>query len=357
MKNYQSLSIIAIAALLAACGGGGGGGGNSGTDNSTPPVTENPGTSQPGNGSYPTEVAPGNYANAQQKAIYDTLNSYRTTCGFSSLKQNSLLDTAAVGHANYTQVNTDISHTQSNTNTGFTGANLVARLAASGYQYSSAGEIVGGWLGGTMVVGTNSNGIDYPSDAPSGKALINRLFSTVYHLQNALGEWNDVGIGYSASGNRATAPGQTNFFATTVVDFANAAGSTAPTYTAGKVRSFPCGGIDGVSPIFTAENPNPFPSIDFNQNPMGTPIYFQSGKGGELVIEQAEIIDVDTQSSVSITMLNPDSDPQKSMKLSEGFVIPTKPLKANSSYRVKVSGTSDTQKFTADFLFKTGTQN
>ncbi|MEQ6436342.1 CAP domain-containing protein [Comamonas sp. w2-DMI] len=354
MKHYQSLSIIAFAALLAACGGGGG---DSKPDTNNPPVTEQPGPSQPDNGQYPTETKPADYKSLNQAAIYETINKYRTTCGFSSIKQNSLLDTAAMGHANYEQINSEVGHTQTNTKPGFTGATTPDRLKAAGYAYSNGGEIVGAWVGGTMVAGSSGNAIEHPIDAPTGKALINRLFSTVYHLKSALEEWNEMGIGYSVSDNRATAPGQTSFFATAVVDFANAAGSQAPTYTAGKIRSFPCQGIDGVSPIFTAENPNPFPAIDFNQNPMGTPIYFQAGKGGNMVIEQAEIMDMSTQSIVPITNLTTDTDPQKSVKFSEGFVIPTQPLKSNTEYRVKVSGTSDMEKFTSEFVFKTGTQN
>ena len=360
MKKTNQITIIALAAILAACGGGGGddantnngsGGGNQGTEN---PVNPTP----PGdNTNYPTDIKPDSYTDSHHSDIYKALNYYRTTCGFSSLAQSNILDTAAQGHAKYSQVNSVIGHNQNNTLPSFTGRTIQDRLLNAGYSIKNAGEIVGGWVGGTSVPQNSSNGIEYPSNAPTGKALLNRLMSSVYHLKNATGEWNDVGIGYSASTDKSNAPGYTSYFSATAINFGNAAGSSAPVYNGKKVRTFPCDTIEGVSPIFTEETPNPFPSIDFNLNPMGTPIYIQSGRDEEISISSAEIIDLNTGVAIPFSQLTAIVDPQKKLTASEAFIIPKKPLTSNGSYRVKINGTDGSETMKLDFVFKTGTQN
>lgn len=357
MKFSSTLSIVAIACALAACGGGGGGsdsGNTSGGSNGGNPPTTTPETPKD---NYPVVAQPGNYVDANRNQIFDAINKYRTGCGFSAIKQNSLLDTAAQGHANYTQVNSEITHIQSSNKVGFTGKNIGDRIIGAGYQPSIAGEIVGSWLGGSMFQGSNTNGIEFPKEAPTGTALLNRLFSTVYHLAGAMDEWNDMGVGYSVSENRATAQSETNFFSTAVVNFANSAGSDVPHYTGGKVRTFPCEGVEGVSPIFTSENPNPFPAIDFNMSPMGTPVFVQAPNNGALTIESSQIIKVSTGAIISTALLDSQNDPHKSLKLSQGFIIPSAPLDSNTQYRVKVKGLAGTDRFSYDFVFKTGTQN
>lgn len=349
MKISSTLSIVAIASVLAACGGGGGG--DSKTENNPPPTTEKP----PAN-DYPTTVAPSNYSSQDQRDIYDTLNAYRTTCGFGAVKQSSLLDTAATGHAKYLQINNAISHFQVNTNPGFTGVDISDRIAASGYQAFTWGEIASAGFGGSAIAGTSPSGIETPVNAPSGKSRINRLFASVYHLGLATGEWNDLGVGYSASGNSSSIPGQKQYYVTAVVNFGIPLGTSAPKYSGGKIRSFPCDGISGVSPIFTAELPSPYPSRDFNQSPMGAPIFLTSASG-EMSISSAEMVNLASGASVVTKILQSTDDVNKLVGINQAFIIPDQPLVENTQYRVTVNGVSDTQKFTKVITFRTGTQN
>lgn len=355
MKKMQKLSIIAIAAILTACGGGGGSSDGTETpDNGKPSVPQVPDT---GNSDYPSEIPPSNYTNDEQKSVYDTLNHYRTTCGFSSIKQNSMLDVAATGHALYSQTNSLIEHNQNNTNSNYTGRTFGERIQNSGYQYSASAEILAGWMGGTQHGGTITNGIEYPNDAPTGYALINRLFSTVYHLQRGLGEWTDMGIGYSVSENRTNAPGHTSYFAVNVVNFANPVGTDAPEYKGNEIRSFPCDGISGVSPIFTAENPNPFPTVDFSMNPMGTPIYFQGLPNSNFKVNRVIIKDAQANVEVTASLITSLTDVNKMLKPNEVFVVPTNPLKPKTEYSVTLEGFTDSSPVNKTFTFKTGTQN
>ena len=354
MKISNALSIVAIACVLAACGGGGGsdsgnaGGSNGGGNDPKPETpTEN----------YPSDSQPGNYADANRSKIFDIINKNRVTCGFSALKQNSLLDTAATGHANYLQVNETISHTQMNTNPGFTAADLLGRATAAGYQRAGLGEIISNESSGSLFAGTTPSGKEISANLPSGEGRIKSLFSTVYHLSVAAGEWVEMGVGFSVSGNKTQIPGKTAYYGVAVVNFGVPAGTSIPVYTGGKVRSFPCNGTTGVSPMFGPETPSPYPSRDFNVSPMGTPIYFTAASGGTIEIKTAEMVQVSAGSPVATKILNASDDVNKLLAINEAFVIPDQPLLANTQYRVTVSGTSDGKPLNEVVVFSTGTQN
>lgn len=359
MKISSTLSIVAIACALAACGGGGGGGGsdsgnsNAGAGNGggTTPKPETP------TETYPSDAQPGNYADVNRAKIFDIINKNRVTCGFGALKQNSLLDTASAGHANYLQLNETISHTQVNTNTGFTGADLLARATAAGYQASTIGEIVSNENSGSLFAGTSPSGIETSPNLPSGEARIKGLFSSVYHLSAAASEWVEMGVGFSVSGNKTPIAGETAYYGVAVVNFGVPAGTSTPVYTGGKVRSFPCNGTTGVSPLFGPESPSPYPSRDFNASPMGTPVYFKAAYGGSIEIKTAEMVQVSSSAPVATRILNSTDDVNKLLAIGEAFVIPDKPLLANTQYRITVSGTSDGKPLNEVFVFSTGTQN
>ena len=360
MKQVNKFTIIAIAAILTACGGGGGGesgnnensgsdGGNSGIEKpTTPPVSNN---------EYPMQPTESTYVDSQRKVIFDTINSYRTTCGFSAIRQNSLTDTAAQGHSNYLEKNQASGHIQSSSNVGFTGASLKDRALNAGYQWKMLGEIANTRNSGSLISGTSPSGIETSDTASSGKEMINRLFSTVYHLAVATDEWSEMGVGLSQSANLTPVIGKTLFYTSSVVNFGVPSGSDQPLYKGGKVRSFPCEGVNGVSPIFTAELPSPYPSRNFDTDPMGTPIGFVSKDQSALVIQNATYTDVGTGTSLAVKIFNSKDDPHATLKDSQAFVIPEKPLEPNTSYKVTASGTDGNNSFQYSFIFKTGSQN
>lgn len=358
MKFSSTLSIVAIACALAACGGGGGGGsdtsagnGGGGNGGGTTPKPETP------TETYPSDAQPGNYADANRAKIFEIINRNRVTCGFSSVKQNALLDTSANGHANYLQINELISHTQINTRSGFTGVNLLDRATAAGYQASRLGEIIANENSGSLFAGTSNSGIETSPNLPSGEGRIKGLFSSVYHLSVATAEWVEMGVGFSVSGNKTPIPDKTAYYGVAVVNFGVPAGSAAPSYTGGKVRSFPCNGIVGVSPIFGPETPSPYPTRDFNISPMGTPIHFKGAYGGAVEIRTAEMIQVESSAPVVTKILNASDDVNKLLSINEAFVIPDQPLLPNTQYKVAVTGTADGKPLNEVVFFSTGTQN
>lgn len=349
MKISSTLSLVAIACALAACGGGGGDSGGSAPSDSKP-VPETP------KANYPMEIPSSNYADANRAQIFDIINKNRTTCGFSSIKQNSLLDISTQGHASYLQANKTMGHTQISINPGFTGSDLLARAKAAGYQPSVLGEIAGGGNSGSLFAGTSNSGIETPLN-PAGRTYIRGLFATVYHLAGAVSEWNEMGVGYSMSSNLTSIPGETVFYSTAVVNFGVPPGSTAPMYGGGEIRSFPCDGITDVTPVFASETPNPYPSRDFNLSPMGHPVIFTSGSGGEITVTSASMTDVASGALVDTKIFNASDDMHKILTLDQAFVIPNYPLKPNTAYSVSVDGSSDGKSFRKVIRFTTGNQS
>lgn len=348
MSSLKKLSIVAAAVVLTACGGGGG---DSGSSDPVPPTTNPPVVDN----NYPTTIIPANYVDSQRSDIMNPLNTYRTQCGFNSLKQNSLLDTSAQGHATYNQLNKDSTHVQSATNPGFTGKNLDDRLIASGYQYSRGGEILASSTGGTMFAGS-TGGIPYSQDPISGKILIKTLLSSVYHLQGAMDEWSDVGVGYSISDNLSTLPSKTNYFSTAVVNFGTPSGSQAPEYKGLELRSFPCDNVKDVSPIFISENPNPYPGRDFSVNPMGAPTIIVAPKDKTIKIIGATMVNGSDNSTISTSIINSDDDVHKRVKKWESFIIPNQPLNDNTKYSISAIVNIDGKEITKSITFTTGTQ-
>src|SRR5476649_2590297 len=117
---FLSFLTLLAAALLTACGGGGNAADTSVTS-LAPPATL---AQLPG-----APVATGDTAT-------DGFNWFiyrRAMAGLPMLSRNALLNTAAQGHANYLRVNDTVSHDQTPGAPGFTGAQLLDRLAAAGY--------------------------------------------------------------------------------------------------------------------------------------------------------------------------------------------------------------------------------
>lgn len=349
MSSLKKLSIVAAAVVLTACGGGGG---DSGSVDPVPPTTNPPVVDN----NYPSTIIPANYADAQRADALNALNAYRTQCGFNSMKQNSLLDTSAQGHATYNQMNKVATHVQSPQNPGYTGQSVVDRLTASGYQIGRANEILATSYGGTLFAGTNSAGIETPNTAPSGRTLLKMLLSSVYHLEGAMADYNEVGVGYSVSGNEVGVPNETNFWSSLVINSGDSMGTDAPVYKGSDIRTFPCNSVTGVSPVFLKENPTPYPDRDFTVNPMGTPIFITAPNQQKLSITEAVIKDKQSGAVLQSHILSSDSDPNNRLKQWQGFVIPDKMLQSNTEYSVNIKFIAGSKVGEKTITFKTGGQ-
>lgn len=343
MNTKKTFVTIAVSCLIAACGGGGGGGGNDSPSNGGS-VPETP------KENYPVNIVPSSYADKNRADIYDFINKNRTVCGFSSVKQRAELDESAGRHAKYLQVNKVLSHVEYAGSPEFYAATLSERIAKAGFATMGATEIASSVSGGTLFAGSGA----FNTREPSGLDNIKELFATVYHLQGALGEHSDMGIGFSISENISAVPGTTNFYSAAVVNFGTPQGSQPVAYAGSDVRTFPCEGVADVSPVFIGEAPSPFPARDFIAAPMGMPIYVAAPSSQKIALSSYKV--TSGGGSVQLQTLTSSNDPQRLVQENEVFIVPDAPLQSNTAYQVEIAGTVNGKPFAKSFSYRTGTQ-
>jgi hypothetical protein len=121
---------LALSLLVSACGGGGNGYSNAPPAAVyVPPPTLGPNSTQP-------LAAPG-YSISPPVATGDTatdgyaeFNYRRQQAGLSAVARNGNIDTAAVGHSNYQNVNDVITHTQDSSKPAYTGVDVLMVTAS-----------------------------------------------------------------------------------------------------------------------------------------------------------------------------------------------------------------------------------
>lgn len=253
MKNSTFLlSVLATAAALSlsACGGGGS---ESGTNNGTSGPSANP---TPAPTPSPTSIAPTTsvptptYSDARLSA-YNALNSLRQKMGVGLLKQDLVLDVAAENHLTYAKANNTISHTETQSLSGFTGATPYDQVVAAG---GSANQWIGQVLGKAGYV--------------DGAECIGSFMHSVYHLQGLTSNQETTGIAFHDS------MCVINF---AVVTGANGGGYGLPQYggqqlSANTFAYYPLDN-DSVVGSFTPASESPNPASDLTT--AGTPIMFR----------------------------------------------------------------------------------
>lgn len=346
--NFRGAVILSTAALLSACGGGG---------SSAPPATT-PFLGPPGPipsaaiyeaptvalvASVPTATYP---TGSEELAAFETLNAVRTACGFGQLAQNSKLDQAAVGHADWLVRNGYVGHYQDAKLPGFTGKTPADRGVSSGYGQPGVVSVTNLLA---SAYGPGVNKLDY------GKKSVYRLLNAPYHgfgmlsgaLEVGVAVRSDQDVGASPMGNRVQADFDLGYRYST--------GSQEPETDA--VLTFPCGGSTDVDRDLTHEDPNPVPGRNLATHPLGTSVIIRVRKGHTLKITHAAMVETATGTSV---VLRPPvgavygNDPHGSIGNWEGYVAADQPLKALTRYSVTLEGTNNGRIFSRNFIFTTG---
>lgn len=306
----------------------------------------------------PAAVYPSTDAYGSEKlAVFNQLNDDRSRCGFGKVAQNVLLDKAAQAHADYLALNKS-SPTQYETQglPGYSAFDPSARLTGVGYKYSYWSEIISQQLWGSSYAGTIYG--------PVEKLATNNLrilYGTVYHLAGAMRFSTEVGIGISRFSQDAKVAANAKMLVidSGVPDSMSPLGQQIAQDT---LVTFPCQGISGVNPIFSGEDPDPFPDLDWENTPYGQPIYLMGATGSTLSLTSGTIT-LRGGGSVPVTVLTKDNDPQLRLFANQIFVVPTKRLADNSTYDVLLTGThsgmvsltNPNGSFSRSFSFSTGT--
>ena len=329
---FRFLAPIALASLTA-CGGGGGGTTAATVTAPVVPVAANIVTSIP---------APSYAGATEELAAFNLLNAERSRCGFGMLAQNSQLEVAAKGHADWLLTNNYSGHFQVTGTPLFTGVTPDDRRLAAGYSGS----------------GTEN---EYDSNgAKSGQGIvgIRRLLNAPYHLVSMMGGYRDVGIAVRDKSDL----GLPNTRHVLNIDFGVQRSAAMQAPAAGSIRTYPCAGSSLIGHSLTNESPNPVPGRNLGASPLGTSVAVVIDVGHTLVISTATMANAVTGAAVvvrsPITGANdPNAVPGLTyLRSNEGFISADAPLDAGTDYKVTITGSDNGVAFRqpVSFTFTTG---
>lgn len=328
MKNFAKFSfLVSVSALMAACGGGGGGS----TAVVTPVVTPTDKTTytltNPPASTYSTDSA--------QKKMFDTLNQLRIGGGFGALEQDTRIDQAATAHADYVVTNYFAggvpspdyftiladgwitAHTELQGMTGYTGARPATRIALTGYQAISIGEVL------AVEVGLQA-GL-----APDMTNCLSRLVNSVFHRAALLDTiYLDVGFGISKpifykNGYIGRA---------CVINFA--AKQAAPILAQNWIGIYPFNAQKNVPLLMADEIPDPVPTSLIK----GGPVNIQTSANQNLVVTSFVLRNAAGLTVPTKLLTKTDT---LYLRSNEAYLIPLGSLIANSEYFVTFEGTSN----------------
>jgi uncharacterized protein YkwD len=345
MKHIKlNFLVSAFAATLVACGGGGGG--SAPATPTTPIIATAPvaATTVP----IVTSVPVSTYAaGSEEKAAFDLLNAERAACGFGLLAQNTALDNAARGHADWLLTNNYVGHYQAVGTPGFTGVVPEDRMTFAGYAVLNS-------FGSTEVAsdtGGNKSGI--------GIVRVRSLLNAPYHMLGMVRGWRDLGI--SVRDNTDVSSSNITLSSSRlIIDFGskNISGLQEPII--GNVRTYPCNGTTGVNRQLVNETPNPVPKRDLFINPLGSSIGVAIALGHTIAISNASILNAATGAGVVVRpAVTAANDPNATggiyfLNFNEAFISADAPLAALTTYQATINGTDNGVAFSRTFSFTTG---
>ncbi|MGX9785675.1 CAP domain-containing protein [Janthinobacterium lividum] len=292
------------AALLSACGGGDSGDKTS-LSTSTPAgqLTQEPGA----------PVLSNNIATDG----FNWFNYRRSQIGLSPMVRNGLIDSAALGHSSYLNLNNTVAHEQVQGKPGFTGVKLGDRLAKAGYVVTS--------LQGEVIAGASNT---------SGFYLAEELVTAIYHrfvIFEPLFKEGGAGAAVSGAGYA--------YFTTDLAGNRSYGSGLA----AGKIVTYPFGGQQKVAVSFSSDNETPDPVP--NQDVVGYPISVHANYGTTVSVTAFSVRQRGAAAALTVRLLTSGNDAHT--PVSAASIIPLAPLLANTAYDVsfigKVNGTDVTQ--------------
>jgi len=326
MKNNNygrftlTASALATILALAACGGGG----------SSSPAGSTSTTSSTQTATSANVATPQYAASSAQLAIFNTVDAYRQQCGFPALTENTTLDASAQNHAIYMIDNGyAVTDSEVSGNTGYTGANYVARAVEAGYP--STATTLGTWGGSTGGSGSLT--------APQfGDLEANSWVSGVYHVGVLFNTGSIVGIGEV----EASASGTTFSNADIFVVQNTGAVANGP-------LTFPCQGVTGVPYDGLVESPT---APNVSASGWGTPVLVEGNLTDTIVLSSGTM--TGPSGNVTLQLLDSANDPNGELKSYDAVAYPTSPLQPNTTYTMSITGTYNGTAFSRSFSFTTG---
>jgi hypothetical protein len=331
------------ALLLCACGGGAGDNASVSAIDSTPSSSRVQSylqallvTSAP-LATYPP--------NTPEALAYRTINTARLQCGFGALTQQTALDAATQGHANWMLIHQQFNHLQDAINQAqaFTGTDVYARIDASG-AYAQP------------YYATEVFTVDQMSNAQEDTSIgIHRLLNAPYHAYSLLNGYRDIGLAVRNASDVGLSQINTRIV---IANLALPFSQTPQTIAPNEVVTYPCEGTRQVAYQLTHEQPNPIPSRDLGKNPLGVNIFIKVREGQRLELNSYTITHQITRKLVlardPVGGINGQPDPHGLFGASSAYLSTEYPLQPNTLYDVVIEGKNEGYPFSKAFSFETG---
>ncbi|OHV99177.1 lipoprotein [Janthinobacterium lividum] len=299
------------AALLSACGGGSSDSSNAAQNTSTPAGQL---VQEPGAPALSNNIATDGF---------NWFNYRRSQIGLSPLARNGLIDSAALGHSSYLNLNNTVAHEQVQGKPGFTGVTLGDRLAKAGYVVTS--------LQGEVIAGAGNT---------SGFYLAEELVTAIYHrfvIFEPLFREGGAGAAVSGAGYA--------YFTTDMASNRN----YGPGLAAGQIVTYPSSGQQKVAVSFSSDNeaPDPVP----NQDVVGYPISVHANYGTPVSVTAFSVRQRGAGADLTVRLLTSGNDAHT--PVSAASIIPLAPLTGNTSYDVSFIGKVNGADITRNWSFTT----
>jgi uncharacterized protein YkwD len=299
------------AALLSACGGGSSDSSNVAQNTSTPAGQL---VQEPGAPALSNNIATDGF---------NWFNYRRSQIGLSPLVRNGLIDSAALGHSSYLNLNNTVAHEQVQGKPGFTGVTLGDRLAKAGYVVTS--------LQGEVIAGASNT---------SGFYLAEELVTAIYHrfvIFEPLFKEGGAGAAVSGAGYA--------YFTTDLASNRN----YGPGLPAAQIVAYPFGGQQKVAVSFSSDNeaPDPVP----NQDVVGYPISVHANYGTTVSVTTFSVRQRGAAADLTVRLLTSGNDAHT--PVSAASIIPLSPLSANTSYDVRFIGKINGADIATNWSFST----
>jgi uncharacterized protein YkwD len=310
-KLFEIMAVGCMAAALGACGGGGEGAAPTPAPVPAPPPAPSP-RPLPAQMSVPDPVG----YDVDHLAAFNRINELRLAAGLGMLAQDTRLDRAAQGHANWEVANGQFSHLETADSPAFAGVNWWDRALVAGYTISGGAEV-----------------ISYGDDPTSS---VDYLMNIIYH-RRALLEFDpvDVGIGWVATDELPVPEPLVVDFSSPLDNGARSGGQLSQSWANGVVI-WPLDGATGVATHMGNEEPNPVSTLEVGA--LGTPASISTCKDCELRVGTFSILEEPGNAAVPSVQLARQSDPNGLIPKSFVALIPTNGLKVNTKYTVVFEG-------------------
>lgn len=360
LNLIKLFSIVALATSLAACGGGG----SSATDAATPapapaPVPLPAPAPSPSNPDLVTAVTPPTYvAGTIEWGAWDVLMKERQSCGFGLVQQDTRLDAASIGHAQFLAKNSAelfvnyTGHGEDPAKPYFIGNGPLDRAVSKGFP-NVGGVDVAEILTASTSTYVMGGPVQYPSNEARGAASIRTLMGTVYHLTGAMWPGRIGGVGADHQFGSKVSGAFT--YSLEAYRFGMLVGWTSNNpqrLGSGNVATYPCATATAAVASWhpAQESPNPFPDVTDVAVSYGTPIYLRSDEGQVMSVTSANVT-ASNGSVVAVRQVSKSNDPAHIVGGHEWFIVPSSPLSVGATYNVSVVGTLDGVAFTKAFSF------